>query len=174
MARIPLLTSDELGPEQRQVHDRIVGNRKGHMPVAYRALIHNPELADKWQMFGELLRYRTSLSLRLSELAILLVAHHYHCRHEWSAHEPLARKAGVPAHVIQAIATGIKPEDLQPDEEAVVDYCTDLLENHSVRDSIYQKALGVFGTVAIVELTALLGFYTMVAMTLNAHEIAPV
>ncbi len=28
-----------------------------------------------------------------------------------------------------------------------------------------------FGVVGVVELTALIGYYTMVAMTLNAHEI---
>ncbi len=106
------------------------------MPVAYQALIHNPELADKWQMFGELLRYRTSLSPRLSEFAILLVARRYKCQQEWSAHAPLAATAGLAPHIIRSIEKDERPNNLQADETALFDYCTDLMENHSVSDRI--------------------------------------
>ncbi len=34
-----------------------------------------------------------------------------------------------------------------------------------------KNALTIFGVTATVELTALVGFYAMVAMTLNAHKL---
>ena len=61
MPRIPVPTLETMSPEQRRVHDSIVGLRGGHMPAPYRTALHSPELCDKWQQMGELLRYRTSL-----------------------------------------------------------------------------------------------------------------
>ena len=53
----------------------------------------------------------------------------------------------------------------------IYEYSTALQRTHFVDDARYQAVLVHFGTLAIVELTALLGYYAMVAMTLNAHEI---
>jgi 4-carboxymuconolactone decarboxylase len=36
---------------------------------------------------------------------------------------------------------------------------------------IYADAVAQFGVAGVVELTALIGYYTMGSMTLNAHEI---
>ena len=40
----------------------------------------------------------------------------------------------------------------------------------AVSEATYRRVLDYWGVVGIVELTALVGYYTMVAMTLNAHE----
>jgi 4-carboxymuconolactone decarboxylase len=42
-----------------------------------------------------------------------------------------------------------------------------------VSDSTYAVALERLDVVGLVELTALVGYYTYLAMTLNAHEIEP-
>ena len=77
MPRIPLPPVEELNPEQRQVYDAVVAGPRGVVRGPMRAALHNAELADKWQQLGELLRYRTSLPPRLSELAILVTARHW-------------------------------------------------------------------------------------------------
>ena len=170
MARIAFPAFEELTPEQRRVHDEVVRTRgKLHGPL--RAALHNPELADKWQQLGELLRYRTSLPPRLSELAILVTARHFDCQFEWYAHEAPALAGGLSPAVIDAIRHGRRPRFTNHDEELIYEYSTALQRTHFVDDARYQAVLAHFGTVAIVELTALLGYYAMVAMTLNAHEI---
>ena len=77
MPRIPLLPTDDMTAEQRRVHDTMVSGPRGVIVGPFRAVLHIPELADKWQQFGEILRYRTSLPARLSELAILVTARHW-------------------------------------------------------------------------------------------------
>ena len=109
MPRIPVPTPETMSPEQRRVHDSIVGLRGGHMPAPYRTALHSPELCDKWQQMGELLRYRTSLPARLSELAVLVVARHHGCHYVWHAHAPVAMKAGVTAEAVEAIRAGQRP-----------------------------------------------------------------
>jgi 4-carboxymuconolactone decarboxylase len=170
MARIALPAYDELTGEQRRVYDEVVRTRgKLHGPL--RAALLNPELADKWQQLGELLRYRTSLPPRLSELAILTTARHFDCQFEWYAHEGPALKGGLEPGVIEAIRRGTRPQFADLDEELIYDYSSTLHRSHFVDEPCYQAVLAAFGSIAIVELTALLGYYAMVAMTLNAHEI---
>ena len=158
-------------PEQRRVHDAIVTGPRGKLVGPLRAAIHRPELADKWQQLGALLRYGTSLSPRLSELAILATARHWDCQFEWYAHDPPAQAAGLLPVVIDAIRHNLRPEFRTADEEVVYDYVTELLQTHFVSEPTYKRALELLGVVATVELTALVGYYSMVAMTLNAHEL---
>ena len=77
----------------------------------------------------------------------------------------------MPAAVIEAILADVTPPGLTDDETAVYRYALELNQHNSVSDETYARALARFGPKALVELTALVGYYTMVAMTLNAHEI---
>jgi 4-carboxymuconolactone decarboxylase len=167
--RIPIPALETMSAEQRRVHDAIVGLRGGYMPAPYRPALHSPELTDKWQQLGELLRYRTSLPTRLSELAVLVVARHHDCGYVWQAHAPVAAKAGLADDTIVAIRAGCRPQRLQPDEAAVHDYSRELLETKFVSEPVYAAALKAFDARGVVELTCLLGYYAMVAMSLNAH-----
>ena len=171
MPRIPLPSAEQMTPEQRRVHDAVVAGPRGALRGPLRAAIHNPELADKWQQLGELLRYRTSLSSRLSELAILATARHWSCQFEWFAHEPHARKAGLPEAVIEAIRHNKRPAFDSKDDEAIYQYAIELHRTHFVSDATYARVLERFEIRGVVELTALVGYYGMVAMTLNAHEL---
>lgn len=171
MPRISLPTPATLSPEQRLVHDRIASGPRGSVRGPLRAALLNPELADRWQALGELLRYRTSLSPRHSELAILVTARHCRAPFEWYAHRPEAEKAGLETPVIEAILAVVRPEGLGAQDAAVYDYAVELNEHHSVSAATHAQLVRQFSELAVVELTALIGYYTLVAMTLNAHEI---
>lgn len=171
MPRIPLPTRDAMTDEQRAVHDKVVSGPRGEIKGPLRAALYNAELADRWQALGELLRYRTSLPARLSELAILVTARACSSPFEWYAHRLEAHKAGIDTAIIEAIRTDTDPPGLSADDMLVYRYALELNRRKSVSDRTYAAALERFGAKTIVELTALIGYYTMVAMTLNAHEI---
>jgi len=173
MPRIPLPAVEELSAEQRKVWDAVVAGPRGVVRGPLRAAIHNAELADRWQSLGELLRYRTSLAPRLSELAILVTARHWDCQFEWYAHEPPALQGGVPPAAIEAIRNFARPEFDRADEAAVYAYAAELNATHFVGDATHKRALDLLGVAGVVELTALVGYYGMVAATLNAHELLP-
>ncbi len=86
-------------------------------------------------------------------------------------HAPAALKAGLSPAVVEAIRNGRRPLFTASDEQAVYDFCREMHEEKSVGDETYGRAHGLLGTLGVVELTALMGYYTMVAMTLLAHEI---
>lgn len=156
---------------QRAVYDKVVSGPRGRIQGPLRAALHNPELADRWQELGALLRYRTSMPPRLSELAILVTARACHSPFEWHAHRLEAEKAGLEQPIIEAILQGRVPQPVGEDERIVHAYAAELNRRDSVSDRVYAEALARFGERTVVELTALVGYYTMVAMTLNCHEI---
>lgn len=171
MARITLPSPDSMNADQRRVYDKVVAGRRGKVQGPLRAALHNPELADRWQALGELLRYNNSLTPRQSELAILITGRACCSPFEWYAHRLEAEKVGIEPQIIEALLAEKWPEGLSDDDAALVRYAGELNRINSVCDATYADALARFGERTVVELTALVGYYTMVAMTLNAHEI---
>ena len=169
--RLPLPRADSLSDAQRRVYDAIESGPRGTVPDLFMALLHNAELADRIQSLGALLRYETSLAPRLSELAILAIARHWSCQYEWHWHAPDAAQAGLPEAVIEAIKHRRPPPLTATDETAVYDYTCELQANRAASDETYDKALALLGPAGVVELTALNGYYAMIAMTLNEHRV---
>lgn len=171
MPRIPLIEADsDLTPDQSRVVQGILGRRGGRIPGPYRLSLHCPELTEIWHPLGEMLRLKSSFPLRLSELAILITARAWDCDYVFNAHASHALEGGIGVSVVEAIARGDRPVFDKADEETLYDYCSQLFANHAIGENTYARALETFGTPRIVELTALIGYYGMVAMTLLAHE----
>src|SRR5690606_19822986 len=104
-------------------------------------------------------------------LAILVTGRACNSPFEWDAHRVEAEKAGVEAHIIEALLAQSMPASLHEDDALIIRFATELNQHNSVSDATYAAALARFGERTLVELTALVGYYTMVAMTLNTHEI---
>jgi 4-carboxymuconolactone decarboxylase len=168
--RIELPERSQMTPEQIAVYEKVVSGPRGRLAGPLRAALLNPELADRWQSLGALLRYSTSLPPRLSELAILVTAETCQSSLEWIAHVIEARKAGLPEESIAAIERG-EPIEGDSDDAVVCAFARELNQLKSVTDETYSRTRERLGDVGVVELTALIGYYTMVAMTLNTHEI---
>jgi 4-carboxymuconolactone decarboxylase len=171
LPRIPLFPTDTMTAEQHRVHDAVVSGPRGELRGPLRAALYRPELADKWQQFGELLRYRTSLPAKWSELAILVTGRSCHSQLEWHIHAQMAEKAGLPADVIEEIRLGRRPKGLDEEGLAIYDYADELNRRKTVGEATYRRVLARWDAIGVVELTALIGYYTMVAMTLNCHDI---
>ncbi len=171
MARISFPTPDNMDADQLRVYNKIISGRRGKIQGPLRVALHNAELADRWQALGELLRYNTTLSPRLSEIAILVTGRACQSPFEWYAHRIEAEKIGLSQSLIEALLAQQTPMDLTAEEGIVHQVAVELNQSRSVSDATYQTALGLLGERALVELTALVGYYTMVAMTLNTHEI---
>ena len=156
---------------QLRVYEEIMAGPRERLVGPLRAAMHRPELADRWQKLGALLRFDTTVSARLSELAILATARRWNSQVEWYVHALEAQRAGLPVGVIEAIQVAEAPEFDSAVDAAVYDFTVELQCTGQVSSTIYSNVLDTLGTVGIVELTAIVGYYTMVAMTLNAHEI---
>lgn len=171
MLRLPELDPNRLTPEQTAVYDRIASGPRGRVEGPLRVWVTSPELADKAQALGAFCRFGTSLPPRLSELAILVTGAYWQSGFEWYAHAPLATKAGIPAAAVEAIRVGRAPELPQADEQIVYRFSHELVHSRRVSQPTYASAVAAFGEKTVVELVAILGYYALVSMTINAFEV---
>jgi len=172
VTRLPPIDPDRLTEDQQRVYRTIAGSR-GRVAGPFTALLLSPELADRVQHLGAFIRYDSSLEPRLSELAILVIARAVSSSFEWTAHEPHALRAGVSPSVVEALRAGRRPDDLAADAAAVHDYTRELVHG-DVTDATYDTARDALGTVGVVELTVLIGYYELLARTLRAHHLEPI
>jgi 4-carboxymuconolactone decarboxylase len=171
MPRIAFPTIDTMTAAQREAYDAVVAGRRGRAPAPFLAWLHSPDLAGRAQKLGEFVRYETTMAPRLSELAILVVAHWWSSEYEWTIHKADALKGGVSPSTIDAIAGDRVPPFERADEQAVFDFSMSLCRTRAVPDDIYRRAAGALGNQGIVELVGILGYYTLISMTLNAFDI---
>jgi 4-carboxymuconolactone decarboxylase len=171
MPRIELVTEASMTDAQRRVYDAMKSGPRRSPPVGpLAAAMHRPELAEKWSDLGLVLRFNSSFEPRLREFVILLTGRFWDCQFEWFSHEAAARKAGLSDRTIETLRHGGAVFEAT-DEQEIHDYAIELLRIHQVSDATYRRILNAYGTTGVVELTALIGYYAMVALTLNAHEI---
>lgn len=161
---------DNLPPEAKAVHDRILGER-GYVPGPYRFWLAAPGYADRIERVEEFLRHRVSLDERHVELAVLVAAKHWKAQYVWSSHAPAAVTAGLDPAVVEAIRAGRPPAFERDDEAVCYAFCHELLENRRVGDRLWARALDRFGERGVNELLGLLGLYASVCLTMVAYRV---
>jgi 4-carboxymuconolactone decarboxylase len=167
MSRFPKLTTEQMSDAQRAVAAEISAGPRGEVRGPFIALIHNAKLARHLQALGEHLRWGGKLPAKLVELAVLITARRWTCQHEWFIHVELARKAGLDEKVIAAIRDGKEPDGAGSDEAAVYAFCKDAHATGRVGDAQFHAVRDRFGLDGALELLALSGYYTLMAMVLN-------
>lgn len=178
--RITVPPVEQLTPEQRQRQEELaVGLRSevgASLPPGTTGprglLVLHPKLFDAWGAFSTVASGGTSFEPRLKELAIITTARAWDSPYEWYAHEALALSRGVSAAAVEAIRNGKKPKFERDDERIVYAYTHEVHTLHRVSDATYKQAWDLLGTQQLLELTVLIGHYTNVAITSNAHRMA--
>ena len=165
------LDRDELSAAQKALFDSIASTR-GVVPTPFHVLAESPELASLTQVLGAFCRYRTGLSPRLSELAVLITAAHWGADYEFDVHAPEALKAGIPQSVIDALRSGKTPRLEDDDSRLIYEFATTFYATRDVPDRLFEDAVARFGRRRVVELSGLLGYYSGLAMLLRIFRVS--
>ena len=170
MARVPDSPDDALSPEQRRIHEEIAGPRGGVVRGPFALWLRNPAIAERANQFGNTLRVEGKLDKRLFELTILAVARHWSARYEFFAHAKHAIDVGVAPEIVEAIRTRANPAFAREDEKLIYDLITELNQSHTLSQASYERGIGALGLDLMIEFVTVAGFYTMVAMMINAFD----
>jgi 4-carboxymuconolactone decarboxylase len=168
--RFKPLTWEQMTPAQKVMTQNVLGGQRGSMNGPYNVLLRSPEMGDLAQKYGAHIRFNSSLSPKLNELAILITTRHWNSQYPWSTHRRYALEAGLSPAIIDAIAAGTRPIPMQPDEEAVYDFCHELLNTTQVSDATFRVAVERFGERGVVDLIGVMGYYQLVSMALNVDR----
>ena len=182
--RLPDLTPAELDDDQRALYDDIVGGPRGSGPQHFAlttpdgaltgpfgVMVHEPALGRPLQELGSAIRYRTGLTGRVREIAILAVAAATDSAFERHAHERVGRAVGLTDDEIGALADGSFGSS-DAVEQAAYDLCRRLLDDRTrLTDEEYADLAGVLGTTTITELVVLVGYYRTLAQLLDVFDV---
>jgi 4-carboxymuconolactone decarboxylase len=173
MARVPVIEGKtDVPAAHHDVVDAITRSR-GRISGPFSILLHSPDLAGRAAHLGAYVRFESALTPVQRELAILATARALDCAYEWAYHAPEARKAGVTAETVAAIRERRGPSALDTEAAEIVEYARQVLTAHHVDENTFAALRARLGVQGIVELTATVGYYAMLACTLNAFEVTP-
>lgn len=171
--RLAKLSYDQLNEAQKVAWDEVVAGPRKKMHGPFFIWLHSPELLSRGQNLGLYSRFQSSLPPRLSELCILIMAAHWRCGGEWFDHEPIARSHGVDAAALEALRKGEAAQFKQADETVVYELAQELLATREVSDATYNRAKAVLGERGILDTIAVLGYYSLIAMSMKTFAQKP-
>ncbi|CAN0469990.1 unnamed protein product, partial [Phaeothamnion confervicola] len=172
-ARLKEVDDENMSAPQRALRDVIMAGPRGQrkkLNGPFQVWLNAPEFGDLAQALGAHCRYKTGVSPRLSEFAILVTANLWKAQYEWFAHEPMALKAGVKPQTVKDLKAGRAPKAAPKDERAIYDFIKELYKTRRVGDRNYKRVQAILGDAATVELVGILGYYTLISMTLNVFR----
>jgi len=172
MARIPLVTREQIAEKDKPAFDAFMQSRAGRPNIGpYSLLLHMPEMAQKLEALRLCLRDEASLSQKLQELVMISVAREMSCGFIWYAHAAAARKAGVRDDIVDNVREKRALTTLDPEEQTVVDFTRELLQTRKVSQATFDAATARFGQRGTMTLTNLIACYAVLAYNMNTYEL---
>jgi 4-carboxymuconolactone decarboxylase len=175
-SRLPSIPDEKLTPEQRALIDAIQSGPRGkstEIRGPFAVFLHSPPYGQLAQKLGGFCRLESRVPARLSEFAILATAQLWRSQYEWHAHAGHAERAGVSTQTLRELQRGLAPKSAAKDERAIYDFIHELYRTKRVSDRTYKRLHAVMGDAGMVELVGILGYYALVAMSLNVFRMPP-
>jgi 4-carboxymuconolactone decarboxylase len=170
MARLAAITSpDQVAPGARPIAEAIVQSR-GALQGPFSMFLHAPELAGRVAHLGAYVRFEGQLDMRVRVLAAMTVARELEALYVWGAQTGSARRQGVPEATITAIREG-HARGVAADDAQIIEFTRRLMREHRVDDATFRALRERFGPHGLIELTGTIGYYALLAMTVNACEL---
>lgn len=162
-------------PDDGPTADLLRIRRGGTLSELDRLLLHSPPVAEGWNAMLGALRGGTTLPGDLREAVILRIAVLNGAAFEWSAHEPVARRAGLDDARLAALRTADAATDpgWTPLQAAALAFTDASTRAVAVPDDVFAAVREHLDDRGLVELVALVGGYAMVSRFLVAFAVPP-
>ena len=182
--RLAVLSSDEMTAEQISLYREILNGPRGQGPRAvqlasgagglagpFNAMLYAPAVGHARQELGAAIRFRTELTPRIREMAILVVAQAWDSGYERTSHEPIAREAGLTEPEIEALRAGDDPKFAYEQEQVAYSVARALTGPADLDDQEYAVAMAALGEEGLVELSTLVGYYATLALQMRIFRV---
>lgn len=179
--RLPWPHPDDLDPDARAVYDAIAGGPRasgprlfkmtdadGRLEGPFNSMLSAPAVGLPLQELGAAIRYRTALSDRMREIAILAVAVHHSCEYEWYAHEAVGRACAMTDAEFDALRRGESASTFTEQESVGYQTCRALLADRGLTQEQAEAAVAALGTACLTELVVLIGYYQTLQLLIGA------
>lgn len=157
------------GPRARGPQHFALTTADGALRGPFDGFLRSPAVGAALQELGAAIRYRTDLTDRAREIAILLVAARTGSAFERESHEAVGQAVGLTAGEVAAL----RREDAAAftGEEALVARTVVALLDGDLGDAAWSEASAALGERGVFELTTLVGYYRTLALQLRVFRV---
>ena len=171
-SRIQEIDQTQLNAAQRSALEAVSGGR-GFLPTPYKVWLHSAGLVGPMEVLGTFLNKRGSLTAREVEIAVLVIARHWHSEMVFTGHARTAEDLGVSAESIRQIASGKPATFADPREQAVYDTAVAAESVQAPSNDTFARSVDALGRDGLAEVLALLGYFSAVSIAMKMHRVTP-
>lgn len=162
---------DEMPPAMKQAYE-FTRKLRGLVPGPHKIWLANPALSTTIVPTGAYFQHDSTLSKAEIEIVTVLVTARWRSAYATYEHEIIAERDGhLEARQVQALIAGLATSFDDPREQVVYELASALSAQRVVPTGLYRRARDLLGEAGIVDVAVLLGWFTMVCMTLGAFDV---
>ncbi len=162
--RLAPLAPAEWSDEQRELLTR--GNPPRVLNV-FATLVRHQDLYRRWMPFANHVLFKSTLSPREREMAILRIGWLCRSGYEFHQHTRIGREAGLSDAEIERLKSGPDAPGWSEAESALLQAVDDLHGDQFIGDATWQRLGKHYDAQQIIDLVFAVGQYTLVSMALN-------
>lgn len=162
---------DAMSSEMKDAYD-FTHELRGLVPGPHKIWLANPKLSKTIVPTGAYYQSASTLTKAQIEIATNLVCGRWGSAYASYEHELIGERDGhlEPRHA-EALIAGLPTSFDDPREQVVHELSSALLAARVVPMGLYRRARELLGDAGIVDVTVLLGWFTMVCLTLRAYDV---
>lgn len=170
MPRAPYVDRDELDEEGKRAWDEFAAPRKGRVENNPRLMLNSPRAAARIFALNTYLRFEAGIPPKALALATIVAGAVNRSEYVLAWHLPGALNKGVSQAAVDAVTTGGPLDDVPEDEAIVIRYAREVLAAN-VSDETFQAAQDALGTRVLLDLTFVIGQYTLMHLVGSAFGV---
>ena len=145
---------------------------RGLVPGPHKIWLTNPTLSRVLVPIGAYYQTHSTLTKAEIEIVTLLTTARWMSAYGSYEHEKIGEKLGhLPAESVQRLVSGLPVDFADARQEVVYELAATLVQPRFVSVGLYKRAKAALGDAGLVDVAALIGWFTMVSMTLNAFDV---
>ena len=161
----------QMAPAMKEAYE-FTTHLRGIVPGPHKIWLANAALSRAIVPVGAYYQKQSTLTKAEIEIVTVLTNARWHSAYGTYEHEKIAEKLGhIPAEIIACMIAGLPTKFSDPRLQVVYELAYALVQPRIVPVGLYKRAKEALGDAGIVDVAVLIGWFTMVSMTLNAYDV---
>jgi 4-carboxymuconolactone decarboxylase len=136
-------------------------------PNVLATIARHPKLLKRWNVFGNHILFKSTLSPRHREILILRIGWLCQAEYEWGQHVRIGKRAGLSDDDIARIKQGADAPGWDPFEATLLRATDELHDDAFISDATWNALAARYDTQQMMDLVFTVGQYNLVSMALN-------
>jgi 4-carboxymuconolactone decarboxylase len=161
----------QMTPEMRDAYERTM-HLRGIVPGPHKIWLANPGLSNTIVPIGAYFQEDSALTKAEIEIVTVLTNARWHSAFSTYEHEKIGEKLGhLPSEKVERLIAGLAVEFSDARQQVIYEVVSALVQPRIVPVGLYKRAKEALGDAGLVNVAVLIGWFTMVSMTLNLYDV---